>query len=302
MGTRIQLASIYIKQNEFDKVIALLNAYTDQLPDEGYLALASAYSNKKDFTNEIRVLNLLVAKREDDYRWHMLLAEAYIKSASVQLTPEKNKDLVTSAIQQLRKVLGKQPKFKPAFDRLLDTLLINKLHNDARELLMEGIEKFGERAELYRDLCRLDSTDGFLVQSLNNCRDAIRLAPTFPDNYVYLVQSLHDQKDDQQAERTIVNAAKRFPNSEFVQWAAGTLFLRKKNFPVSERYFKAALTASPRATRSRFGLAQSLFETGSYNAALENYIAACASGEQPIIDNFLAAGGRLKQNGNYKLG
>ena len=95
MTTRMQLAGYYVKQNEFDRVIGLLNAYTDQLPTEGFLALASSYSNKKDFTNEIRVLALLVAKHEGDYRWQMLLAEAYLKSASLQTDLEKNRDLTT---------------------------------------------------------------------------------------------------------------------------------------------------------------------------------------------------------------
>ena len=302
MSARLQLAGIYIKQNEYDKVIALLNAYTDQLPADGFLALASSYSNKKDFTGEIRVLGLLVAKYEEDYRWHMLLAEAYLKAANVQPDPEKNADLTTNAIQQLRKILQNQPKYKPAFDRLLATLLTAKKHNEARELLTEGISKFGERPDLYRDLCRLNSTDGFLDEAVSACRDAIRLAPTFPDNYVYLVQSLHDQKEPMQAERTIVNAAKRFPKAEFVQWAAGTLFLRKKNFPVAARYFTAAVAADAKSNRAEFGLAQAMYESGDPLGSLNHYIKACAAGEQAVIDNFLAAGGKLKQSGNYKLG
>src|SRR6185312_243873 len=132
-------------------------------------------------------------------------------------------------------------KYKPAFDLLLNTLLVIKADNEARELLMDGIKKFGERAEFYRDLCRLDSTDGFLVQALANCRRAIKLAPGFPDSYVYLVQSLYDQKELEHADKDIVSAARRFPNSEFVPWAAGMLFLKKKTFAVAARYFQAAV-------------------------------------------------------------
>ena len=116
------------------------------------------------------------------------------------------------------------------------------------------------------------------------------------------MQSLHDQKEALQAERTAVNAAKRFATSEFVQWAEGTLFLRKKNYPVAGRYFTAALAADAKSSRAEFGLAQAMFENGDQQGSLDHYVKACASGEQAMIDNFLAAGGKLKQSGNYKLG
>jgi tetratricopeptide (TPR) repeat protein len=301
--TRMQLAQLYGKSGQYDKVITLLNSYTDQLPPEGFLALASSYSNKKDFTNEIRVLGLLTAKYEDDYRWRMLSGQAYLKAADAQTAPDKKQEFTTSAIQQLRKARQLQPKYKPAYDLLLTTLQTNKLNNEARELLIEGLSKFGERPEILRDLCRLDSTDGFLVQAVNNCRAAIRAAPGFPDNYVYLVQSLHDQKEDQKAEKDVVVAARRFPRSEFVQWAAGMLFLRKKNYPVAVRYFKASLTADSKSGRGHFGLAQAMFESGEEAASLEHFITACQTlNDAPSVDVFLAAGGKLKQKGNYKLG
>src|SRR4051812_45736315 len=44
MGTRLQLANAYLNQSNYDKVIQLLNSYTDQLKEQGFLALASSYS------------------------------------------------------------------------------------------------------------------------------------------------------------------------------------------------------------------------------------------------------------------
>lgn len=301
MTTRTQLAGLYAKQNDLDKAISLLNSYTDQLTPDGFLILASSYSNKKDFNNEVRVLNLLVNKDDENFRWHLLLGQAYLKSAAGETEPKRKSDMTTSAIQQLRRVLQQQPKYKPAYDLLLSTLQQAKANNEARELLQEGLTKFGERPEIYRDMCRLDSSDGFVVQALEHCRKAIKLAPNFPDNYVYLVQSLHDQKEDKLAEADIVSAAKRFPRSEFVQWAAGTLFWRKKNYPVSARYHQAALAADPKSGRAQFGLAQALFESGEEKASLEYFIKACED-DQTTVEVFLAAGGKLKQKGEQKLG
>lgn len=301
LSTRIQLGNIYLKQKNYENVIKLLNSYTDQLTSQGFLALASSYSNRKDYINEVRVLNLLTLKEPEDYHWRMLLGQAYLKQTSLHIDPEKQNDLATSAIQQFRKALQIQKKYKAAFDILLTTLLQQKANNEARELITDGLVTFGHRPELYRELCRLDAGDGFLDSAVTNCREGINIAPNYPDNYVFLVQALYDQKEETAAEAAIVQAAKKFPNSEFVQWAAGTLFFKKKNFPVAARYFQAATKADPKSGRAHFGLAQSMFESADEIGSLPHFIFACAD-DPKTVDTFLAAGGRLKQKGNTALG
>lgn len=301
LGTRIQLANIYLKQKDYPKVIGLLNSYTDQLTPEGFLALANAYSNRKEYVDEVRVLKLLVIKQSENYRWHFLLGQAFLKQIPQQTDYIKKKDVATSAIQSFRKALQLQKDFKPAFDYLLTTLLQQKANHEARELLHEGMTKFGERPELFSELCRLDAIDGFLDSAIKACRDGIKLAPKYPDNYVFLIQAFYDQKEEKKAEATAVAAGKRFPNSEFVQWAAGTLFFKKKNFPVAGRYFQAAVKASPNSSRAHFGLAQSMFESGQEVGSLPHFIKACAA-DVTTVETFLAAGGKLKQKGNQALG
>lgn len=301
LSTRIRLANIYLKQKQYPKVIELLNAYTDQLPSPGFLALANAYSRKADYQNEVRVLTQLVEKESEDYQWRLLLGQALLKQASTQKDLLSKDKMGIAAVQQLRKAMQLEPNFKPAFDLLLNTLLHMKANNESRELLYEGISKFGERSELYRELCRLDANDGFLEQAVNNCRRGIKLAPNYPDNYVFLVQALTDQKEEQLAESDIVSAARKFKKSEFVQWAAGTLYFKKKIFPVAGRYFLAAVQADPKSGRSHFGLAQSQFEAGEEVKALDHFIKACHA-DHSTVDVFLAAGGRLKQKGNMELG
>lgn len=298
---REQLANAYAKENRPDKVIETLDPYTDQLGENGFLLLAISYSFKKDYANEVRVLKTFVSQHEENIKVRMLLAQAYLKQAYDRPNAENFDEILTSGIQELRRTLEVNRKYKPAYDLLLKTLLEQKNHNEARELLMEGINLYGERPELYRELCRLDSTDGFLVQAVHNCRESIRVSPNFPDHYVYLVQSLHDQGEDQQAERAIVSAAKRFPKSEFVQWAAGTLFMRKKNHPVAARYFEAAYKADPTKARAIFGYAQALFESGHEKDALKYFIKACKA-DATTVDTFFASGSRLKQRNNAKLG
>jgi Flp pilus assembly protein TadD len=97
-----------------------------------------------------------------------------------------------------------------------------------------------------------------------------------------------------------VAAAKKFPQSEFVQWAAGELFLRKKNYPVAARYFQSAVKAKAQSGRAQFGLAKALFESGREEEALEPFTQACKL-EPNSIETFMAATGRMKQKGRSEL-
>lgn len=298
---REEAANAYFREGKADKVIELLNPYTDTLDQNGFLLLATSYSSKKDYANEVRVLKILADANEQNYKVRMLLGQAYIKQAMAYPNAERFNALMTSGVQELRRVMQINPNFKPGYDLLLKTLLEQKNNNEARELLHEGIQKFGDRPELYRELCRLDANDGFLQDAVKFCRVSLKLSPNYPDHWVYLVQALLDQDEDQQAERTIVTAAKRFPSSEFIQWTAGTIYLDKKNYPVSARYYKAAVKADPNKGRSQYGLAQALFENDEPAEALPHFIAACKT-HPASIEKFLSSGSRLKQKGQGELG
>nr|HMN68613.1 tetratricopeptide repeat protein [Bdellovibrionales bacterium] len=300
MSLRLQLAKAHEAAKQPDKVITTLNPYTDQLTPVGFLVLARAYSTKKDYANEVRVFKFLADKDETSFRWQMLMGQAYLKQAHELPEGEGRKTALTNGIRSLRRALALQSRFKPAYDLLLSTLLTNRANNEARELLMEGISKFGARPELYRELCRLDAQDGFLVQAVANCWESINVSPNYPDHYVYFIQALSDQKEDVRAEREVVKAAKKFPRSEFVQWAAGMLFLRQKNYPVASRYFRTAVAAQADSPRSRFGLAQALFENGSEEEALEHFVKACKA-DAKTHEAFMMAAGKIRQRGSSPL-
>jgi tetratricopeptide (TPR) repeat protein len=302
IAARVKLAEVHLNEGQFAKAAELLDPYTDQLPGSGFRALAFAYSSLKKYDDEVRVLSIIAKKEEDIHEWHMLLGQAYIKQSSINVNgdQEKYQRLLTQGIKELRQTLKLQPKYKPAFDLLLKTFIAQKANNEARELLTEGINSFGERPELFRELCRIDSNDGFLVQAVTNCSKSISISPNYPDHYVFLIQALSDQKEDLKAERQAVSAAKRFPKAEFVQWAAGMHFLRKKNYPVAARYFQTAVNIDPASGRAQFGLAQALFEAGKEKEALDHFVKACAA-NKATVDTFLSCGSRLKQRGDTEL-
>jgi tetratricopeptide (TPR) repeat protein len=266
------------------------------------MILANSYSKKRKYSDEVRVLKILAGKNESSYQAQMLLGQRLLKEAMASKDPESTKRIEIEAIRAFRVCLKIRPNFKPAFDELLNTLLTHKgAASDARELIAEGVSKFGERPELVMELCRLDAQNGYVTQAVASCRQAKQISPGFPDSYVYLSQALYDQEENTQAEQELVTAAKRFPASEFVQWSAGTVFFRKKNYPVSSRYFGQAVKADPVSSRSQFGYAQSLFESGQEGAALPEFAKACKMDPAIVTDAFFTAGSRLRQKGN-KLG
>lgn len=300
-STRIEQATAAMEKNDLDKVIELLNPYTDQLSQPGYLMLANAYSQKKDFVNEVRILGLLVAKDEANYKWQVLLAQAYLKQGKATSDPTRSRDLINTGIQKLRTAMNLNPKYKPTFDLLVQTLLWQKANYEAREVLSDGLAKFGRRPEIVKELCRLNSMDGFLVQAIEFCEASIELSPGFADSYVYLVQSLHDQGEDQKAEKEAVAAARKFPKNEFVLWAAGKFFEGRKNLSVAARYYEQATLAKPDSARAQFGAATTQLEMANYDKALEFFKKACKLDPLMSQETFLNAASRLRQKGLSKL-
>jgi tetratricopeptide (TPR) repeat protein len=298
LSDRLKLATREYESAHYDRVVELLNPYSEQLPKPGMLMLASAYSNKEKYDEEVRIIKVMVGRDENNYEWQMLLGHALMKQTMKSTPPEAVKALQISAIQAFRACLKLRPKFKPAYDDLLALLLEQKDHNDARELLSEGLEKFGRRPELMKEICRLDSLDGFVAQAVQTCKEAIALSPNYPDSHVYLVQSLFDENEHTAAEQQIVASAKRFPASEFVQWGAGTIFYRKHNYPVSARYYGQAAQIDPESSRSLFGYAQSLYESGQESAALPIFVKACKLKPSEVVETFFSAGSKLRAKDN----
>jgi tetratricopeptide (TPR) repeat protein len=295
---RTKLAMTEYAKGNYQKVIDLLNPYSEELNNYGLMLLANAYSKKTLYSDEVRVLHVLAGKNETNYEAQMLLAQGLEKQASVTRDQETKTNIQKDAVQNYRAITNERPKYKPAFDSMLALLIQMNAASEARDTIAEGIQRFGKRPELMKELCRLDSTDGYVDQALTSCREAIKLSPAYPDNYVYLSQSFFDQKENNQAEQQLVNAARRFPASEFVQWSAGTVFLKKKNYPVAVRYYGQALRADPNSERATFGYAQSLFDSGREKEALDYFRKACRMDPTTVVEPFFAASSKLRQKEN----
>lgn len=272
---REQKAQKLFEEKKFDDVIATLNPFTEQLSVSSYLLLSGSYSEKKLYADEVRVLKMLAEKDPENHEVHYILANAYQKLATQTEDPFRKKEIENSCIQSLRDSIRLNKKYQPAYDLLLNIFISEKNHYEARTLLGDMIKLFGNRPPYLNDLCRLLSLDGYLQQAIDDCRRAIISSKNYPDNYIYLAQAYFDKGDEKESEKILIAAAKRFPQSEPVQWAASEFYQKKKNYPVANRYLQVAVKADPKSVRSNVGYANTLLEIGKPEEALPYYLTAC---------------------------
>lgn len=299
MKLREALAHHLMKEKNYTRVIEVLNPYTDLASPEAMLNLAGAYHQIDQFKDEIRVLNILLSKDDKNSELHFILGHAHLAYSQtldpIQMTAEES-----TSISHFRKSLDLNPKYKPAYDALLDIFVANDNRYEARGIINDMIKAFGKRPELYNELCRLYSIDGFIEQAIQTCRQGIQISPRYPKNYVYLARAYRDQDEAEKAGKLLSNAAQRFPTSDFLQLAAGDFYQTQKNHPVATRYFRKAISINPKMPEAQIGLARSLTEQGNLKEAYPHYFEACKA-DHKTLPEFQEAAVKARQSGNTDL-
>lgn len=261
---RETLARIHIKNKNNKKAIDLLAPYSNEISTTSLIELAKAYEQNNDSLNEIRVLQIYSEKDPNRFRPHYLLGLAY----------KKNKQY-DQAAKSLRQAIDFAPKHRPSYDSLLEIFSLTKQNYESRTLLNDMNRTFGAKKEFSNMMCRLFAIDNFLTEALETCKVAISKNPKYPDNHIYLAQTYYNQDNKPAAERIFRTAGRQFIKSEFVQYAAGEFYLNEKNYPAAIRYLETAVKVNPQTMRAQLTLALALFESRSYEKALEHFINSC---------------------------
>lgn len=235
------------------------------------------------------MLDLLLAKNPKDYVVKTQEGEAFMKLNRVE-------DALVSF--QEAKAINKQ--YQPAYEGHWTALEKAKDMYEARAALSDMVKVFGPTPRAQSQLCRLFSTEDFLEKSEEHCRKAIELDPKNPDNYVHLGMSLRDQEKPDAALALLVDAAKKFPNSEWVLATAGELKASKKDFGDAYELYKKAVVADPKSVRSWLGFAKSAHQLQKYPEAMIAFQKSCALDRKTSI-HFRSAASDLKRAGNAKM-
>lgn len=266
-----------------EKIVELLNPYADELPLRYQLLLARSFRQLKRYTDEIRILKKVLAKQGHKEEIHYQLGLAYF-----------NNEQLTEATTCFREAIKLNKKFRLAYEGLLAIFQKTKNNYESRTILREMEKSFGKDATIYSHLCRLDSMDGYLDSAITVCRQAIQTDRQIPENYIYLSQSLRDKNDELKAGKTLLLAAKQFPQSEFVQWSTGEYYWQQKNYAAAQKYYIQAISADASSSRALLGLALCQFELHQYEQALQSFKQSCQLNES-VSDKIREASGKLRQ-------
>ena len=280
---RIQFAAeLGHKKGSEQKIIDTLNPYADEVPLESQLLLAAAYNGLKKFKDEVRVLKKVVEKAPTNHEAYYILGHAHLNA----------KEQV-DAVASFRRAIKLNRAYREAYEALL--MIFEKAGDnyESRIVLKDMQKQFGKDPSSMSHLCRLDSTDGYLDAAILNCQKAIKMDSKKPDNHVYLAQSLSDKKNESKAGKVLITASKKYPKSEFVQWAAGQYYFKQNNYPVAAKYFNRAVTANDKSARAYLGFALSIFEQKKYDEALKAFMSACEIDES-VLEKLREAQGKLR--------
>lgn len=281
--TRAKLAALLTQtKGTQTKLVDLLNPYADELPMESQLILAGAYNQLQMFNDEVRVLNKVVEKTPDNHEALYILGYAHL-----------NANNIDDATSSFRRAIKLNRKYREAYEALLGIFQKSQNNYESRIVLKDMLKQLGKNPSSYSHLCRLDSSDGYIEPAIKTCRRAIKMDPKNPDNHVYLAQSLSDKRNESKAGRILIRASKRFPKSEFVQWAAGQYYFRQNNYPVAAKYFNRAVSADVKSARAYLGFALSIFEQKKYDKALKAFMSACELDESSL-EKLREAQGKLR--------
>ncbi len=264
MQTRLDLAELLIKENNFSDTVTYLKAYSDKMPRQGLLILAKAYRGEKEYLSEIRTLTYMISQTESDYVGEALLAQAYSTSGN---SPD--------AVKHFRESIKINPRFKPAYIGLLDEFKSKKSKYLTRQLLEQMTDAFPTEAPFFTELCDAYTQESFIEKAITTCTSAIDMAPSVPDNHVNLSIAYKMDKNVEQAQKIIYQAAKRFPKSAMAQCAAGETAYGVKNIVGAVNYYKLGAALAPKQEKCQSGLADAAFEAEDYTTALNAYVAAC---------------------------
>jgi len=284
---KIEQAQKFYDAKKYEDAIALLRPLNDKLPRAGLLLLARAYSAKGEVLDEIRTLDLCLAKNPKDYVVKTVYGQALIR--------EKRFEDGIAAFQEARQL---NPRYKPAYEAMIKELEQKGERYEARNVLNDMIKVFGPQAEFYTSLCRLYGVDGYNEKTVEICGEAINKDSRIPENHVYLGLALMDREELDRATKVLTHAASRFPHSEPVQSAMGSLYFTKKDIVRSYKYYKAATVADPKSARAWVGFANAALNLQKNEEALNAFAKACKIDRQQTKEFRLALSELRKRHDN----
>ncbi len=260
----IAIAELYVKLKNYNKAIATLKLANKPQAIEVLDFLSRIYNTIGDTQEEIRALELIKIDGKATPGQYTRLGDAYRKIGKV-----------VEAIPVYRESIFKAPKYEKAYQGLFEVYLGQKNFYDARLVIIEVMEKFGDKKYWLNEFCKIEVDQNYHDNAKQVCQKAIMKDPKNADNHVNLAVAFKNTENEDQARKILFKAAKQFKKSEITQWNAGQMSCAIKNWEQASEQFKACIKSDANSGRCYLGWGKAQFELKKYDKALEYLNKSC---------------------------
>lgn len=286
----------HAKQGHCNKAIEALLPQADRITMPTFNILTRCLDIHKKTNDLYRILKSRSPEFKENGKMLMKLAQVTVQKAKTE-DPIKQNASNTEAIQNFRQAISLEPTNKAYYEALLKVFQDTNLKYEARELLHEMIDKFGDQAPYLSQLCIREAQDGYLVQARENCQKAIDKNTKDEKAKLALVQVMFDQKDEEAALKLLIRTAQQFTNNDEVQLYAGQVYFKKNDFTVAKRYLQKAVALQPNKALNQLMLGKAQVKLKEDQEALSHLVKACRL-DSKTQNDFQLISSEVRQRGS----
>lgn len=252
------------EKKEYSKMTPILWAKIDALNRAEMLLLVKAHYYNKEYVESIKAANLMVAKDEKDEEALTFLGLNYLR---------RKKD--REAKEFFKKATDINPVYTPALDALAEIYEKNSNYYELRLIYQDLIKKLGEKPELLKKLCDINTKDGVNDAAIENCRKAMMKDPKTAENFVNLGIVYKNMGEQEKAKQQLSLAAQKFPASDFAQMQYAIFLEDQKNYIEAYKFYNLCNKANNYIERCWVGLAVTSYQILKFQDAYDAMKKSC---------------------------
>ena len=287
-----------VSSNEYAKAVRFLeNSLYNEASFETLKILATAYQEKKDFQNQIKVLNILSVnhsnKSESFYLLGMAYQDLYLKDKN---GIDKTREYKNKAIESFNQALKVNKKYFLAYKSLMDLLMTKNVKTDedihTKESLSVAIEMLRNlrKNKHYIQVCKAYYDNQFLKQSRKACAVSVKKNRKDPISPLMLALSRNKKEE---TDKELLQVAEKFKKSFFVQYKTALYFMDKDS-KVATTYFDRAYALQPENIKLNKIMAQFLFHQKEEEKSYKHFLKVCLFTDGKFLRAFRSAKSQLR--------
>lgn len=253
------------EKKQYSKITPILWAKIDVLNRAEMLLLVKAHYYNKEYTESIKAANLMLAKNEKDEEILTLLGLNYLK---------RKKD--REAKEFFKKATDVNPVYSPALDGLAEIYEKNSNYYELRLIYQDLIKKLGEKPELLKKLCDINTKDGVNDAAIENCRKGMLKDPKTAANFVNLGIVYKNMGEQEKAKQQLSLAAQKFPSSDLAQMQYAIFLEDQKNYIEAYKFYNSCNKANNYIERCWVGLAVTSYQMLKFKEAYDAMKKSCS--------------------------